>query len=206
MISKYTPIQQSPKYADHHQHKSLQPQQQQQSPKQYLFIKKGPHGEEIYRVTHGTRTYYLKKNLTTHALKSYQLAREILIGPNAKYYFARNTVQIEEGVDLIQAINQRMVLRKDLYRQLSILRTNLEKNEIAHCDVKYANCFYFPKVKRALLIDNGDMTPYGQSRPVRTHGENTTLVRPNNVVGVTSKFTDRKGFNSIFEYLKKHTK
>ena len=153
MISKYTPIQRPPKYADHHQHKFSQPQQQQQSqldlqPKQYLFIKKGPHGEEIYKVTHGTRTYYLKKNLTTHALKSYQLAREIFIGPNAKYDFARKTVQIEEGVDLIQAISQGMVLRKDLYRQLSILRTNLEKNEIAHCDVKYANCFYFPKVKR----------------------------------------------------------
>ena len=202
--------------------KDNQPQQQQSTqqeqsrpqpkfkvytmPKKYMFIKTGPHGEEIYRVTQGTRIYYLKKNLTVAALNNYQLAFSIGVGPNTKCDFARKIVEIEEGANLAEAITAGMILQKDVHTQLYNLRKELEKNKVAHCDVKYANCLYFPSVQKILLIDNGDMTSYGQHRPVRTRGQNTTLFMPSNVAGETSKYTDRKGFKGIIEYLNKHCK
>lgn len=119
------------------------------------------------------------------------------IGPQPIVDYHERSVTIEKGIDIDSAISKGMISTQQAISQVLALQKILKQHRVAHCDVKYDNCLYFPNKGRILLIDNGEITEYGKLRPVFTPGQNTTAFRPNQLKGVVNEYTDAKGFELI---------
>ena len=164
-----------------------------------VFIKRGPLGEELYRVTEGSRIYYIKKKLSSKAVKNYQLAHACGFGPPVEA--SSSSVKIEGGIFLRDAINKGILSVKSAKEQILGLQQKLQLSMLAHTDVKYDNILYFPSLGKVFLIDNGELTPYGDIRVVKTPGLNTTLIGAGHERGVAGHGTDGKGFELILKSL-----
>jgi len=108
---------------------------------------------------------------------------------------------MEEGVCIRQAIREKLVTVDEAFKQVQELHKKLYDSGMAHCDVKFENCLYFPQHGKILLIDNGDLAGYGNKRTIKTAGANSTLLlSPNehhkerNMVGPA---TDLGGFMHV---------
>ena len=163
------------------------------------FVRRGPLGEELYKVTEGSKIYYIKRKLSSKAVKNYQLAHTFGFGPPV--VAGSDSVKIEGGLSLQEAISKGILSLKSAKEQILCLQKKLQLSMLAHTDVKNDNIFYFPSLGKVLLIDNGELTPYGDARVVKTPGLNTTVVGAGHARGVAGDGTDGKGFELILRNL-----
>lgn len=169
-----------------------------------IFIKAGPiDGEETIKQLDSTKKqwFYIKtwkQNAESHK-KKYKWAFEHGIGAPIKEKY--NGVIMPEGLELAQAVKKKCTTLEKVAFNLNLLRLLLEKNERAHCDVKYENCLYFSEYG-VRLIDNGDIKTYGDRRMVKSQGQNSTLLVAGQISGLAGPGTDQNGYDQVMKRLK----
>lgn len=77
---------------------------------------------------------------------------------------------------LLDAIQQNKLSKKDAKTQLDNLKNTLIANRVQHCDVKPSNLVFDEDNEEVLLIDNGEISNFGEKREVCTpYGESANV-------------------------------
>ena len=142
--------------------------------------------------------YYLKiwQRNAKHHIDWYKWAAKQGVG--VPVVEIENGIRMPVGVKLAKAVQSRLILHGEVKFQLDMIQDCLKKNKIAHCDVKYDNCMFFPRWG-VRLIDNGDMARFGVKRMIHTPNQNTTVLVPGQISGQIGPGTDEKGFKQIIQ-------
>ena len=171
-----------------------------------LYIQSGPcDGEVVYKCydSNEKKHFFIKtwlQNAQDH-IKWFKWAAKEGIG--VPITEVPNGIKMPAGLRLAEAVEKKYILHDEVEFQLNLIKDRLKEEQTAHCDVKYDNCMFFVGWG-VRLIDNGDMSRYGEFRPVKTPGLNTTVLLQGQIPGQAGPGTDEKGFEKILEQLDKN--